>query len=64
MKITVKKTNKPCTKKKVVNEGKDVKGKDMDKSVQEMENVKKYIMEDIKVQVKGLIEEGDAEQGF
>ena len=40
----------------------DVKGKDMDKSVQKMENVKKYKMEDINVQVKGLIEEGDAEQ--
>ena len=41
VKRTVKKTNKQCTQRKVANEGKDVKGKDMDKSVQEMENVKK-----------------------
>ena len=54
MKSTVKKTNKQCTQRKVANDGKDVKRKYMDKSVQEMKMLKD--------KMEGLIEESDAEQ--
>ena len=41
VKRTVEKTNKKCTQRKEANEGKDVKGKDMDQSVQKQKLLKK-----------------------